>query len=72
MSDVDFTELTIADLLRRWPWAARVFIDYKMKCPGCLLAPFMTIYDAAREYGVDVETLKQDVAAACVPRKERW
>lgn len=70
MPDVDFTELTIADLLQRWPWAARVFIDYKMKCPGCLLAPFMTLYDAACEYGVDAEDLKHDVADACIRRHE--
>ena len=71
MLDVDFATTTIADLLRRWPWVARVFIDYRMKCPGCLLAPFMTIHDAAREYGVDAETLKRDVVAACIPERER-
>lgn len=60
----DFARMTVGDLLRRWPQTVRVFLDYKMNCPACPIAPFMTVDEAAGEYGIDAARLKRDIARA--------
>ncbi|MEQ8268644.1 MAG: DUF1858 domain-containing protein [Parvibaculum sp.] len=61
MPDIDLSTMTIGQLLRRWPVMVRTFLDYKMNCPACPIAPFMTIDEAAREYGVNADALKCDL-----------
>jgi hybrid cluster-associated redox disulfide protein len=61
MSDIDFSTVRVGELLRRWPETARVFLDYRMNCPACSIASFMTIDEAARGYRVDVNLLKRDL-----------
>lgn len=39
------------------PGAVRVFLDRRMACPGCDMAPFETVGEAARIYGVDPREL---------------
>lgn len=60
----ELSELTVGELLRRWPAAVRIFLDYKMNCPACPIAPFMTVDEAAGEYHVDAQALKRDIAEA--------
>lgn len=57
-------EQTVADLLERWPEAAPVFVRRGMACVGCVMAPFMTIRDAAASYGLETEDLLADLAGA--------
>lgn len=64
MTPREIETLPIAELIRRAPEAARVFLFHRMSCPGCLMAPFMTVDDAAGEYQVDPETLKRDLIRA--------
>ncbi|MEX1155378.1 DUF1858 domain-containing protein [Parvibaculum sp.] len=64
MPDIDLSTMTVAQLLRRWPETVRVFLDYKMNCPACPIAPFMTIDEAAGEYGVDADALTRDLMRA--------
>ena len=56
--------LPIAELIRRAPQTARVFLSHRMACPGCLMAPFMTVDEAAGEYQIDPQTLKRDLVCA--------
>lgn len=60
----DLSQLTVGELLRRFPLTVRVFLDHKMNCPVCPIAPFMTIDEAAGEYGVDAAALRRDIARA--------
>ncbi|MEP0707512.1 DUF1858 domain-containing protein [Parvibaculum sp.] len=60
----DLSDLTVGELLRRWPAAVRIFLDYKMNCPACPIAPFMTVDEAAGEYHVDAQALKRDIEQA--------
>jgi hybrid cluster-associated redox disulfide protein len=57
------TEMTISDVLDRWPQTAQVFQAYNMACVGCVVAPFYTIVDAALVYGVSVEEFAGRLAA---------
>ncbi len=55
--------LTVAELFRRWPRAVAAFTERGMACPGCAMAPFDTVADAASSYGVDAGRLLADAAA---------
>ncbi len=61
--------LTVAETLRRWPSAADAFQRRGMACPGCAMAPFDTIVDAASSYGIRPgELLAEVVSAAARPQ----
>ncbi len=62
--------MLVGEMMRRWPQTARVLLDRRMRCPGCLLAPFMTVADAAAEHGVDLAALRADLAAAIADEPE--
>jgi len=47
----------IGHVLAGRPEAARVFLEFGMHCPGCAIAPFETIAEACRTYGVPVGPL---------------
>jgi len=61
---LDDPELTLADLMRRWPETLPVFIARGMLCVGCYIGPFQTIRDACIEYAVDRQTLLAELRAA--------
>lgn len=43
----------VAEVLRRHPATLPVFLQRRMHCPGCPMAPFMTLAEAAAKYGQD-------------------
>ena len=51
--DFDDPDLLLSVLFAEWPAVATVFLDRRMLCPGCPIAPFHTIVDACLEYGLD-------------------
>lgn len=54
----------VADLLARWPHTSSVFVRRKMACPGCSMAPFMSLAEAAAEYRIPAQELLDELAAA--------
>lgn len=56
-------ELTVADVMRRWPRTVQVFIAHRMACPGCPMAGFMTVAEAAGSYGLDTGVLVSALSA---------
>jgi hybrid cluster-associated redox disulfide protein len=50
---IDDPDLPLADMMDRWPDVIPVFLRHRMLCVGCLIAPFHTLSDACREYGLD-------------------
>ena len=44
-------EMTVDEVMRRWPATIRVFLDFRMNCVGCPIAGFHTVEDACREHG---------------------
>lgn len=59
--DFDDPELPLADLFSAWPDLAGVFMDRRMLCPGCLIAPFHAITDACLEYDLDEEAFRAEL-----------
>ena len=56
----------VSEVMRLWPPTVGVFVALGMACPGCPMAPFETVAEAAAEYGLDAETLVARLAAATV------
>ncbi|MED5549108.1 MAG: DUF1858 domain-containing protein [Pseudomonadota bacterium] len=56
--------MVVGELMTQWPDAVPVFIRHRMACPGCVMAPFMTVREAAHEYGLDPGTLAGELARA--------
>lgn len=47
-------ELTVAEVLDRWPQAIPVFLRHRLACVGCAMAPFDTLADVAAIYGLQL------------------
>ncbi len=47
-------DMTVAQILDQWPEAVAVFQEFKTACVGCSMAPFDTMVDVAREYGLEL------------------
>ena len=54
----------IAEVLERWPPTLAVFLHRRMACPGCAMAPFMTVAEAAACYGVPPAELLAELCRA--------
>ncbi len=54
-------DLPLADLFAAWPEAAHPFLGRGLLCPGCPIAPFHTINDTCREYGLDEEAFRREI-----------
>lgn len=61
----------VADVLAANPFTARVFIARRMGCVGCTFAPFETISEAARAYGIEPVELAKSLADAKDPISPR-
>ena len=67
MSDISLTELTIEDILTRWPQTAEVFNYYSSTCIGCAIAPFCTVLDAVKYYELPQEEFIKAIHKAINP-----
>lgn len=63
-------EQIVADMLARRPEIARVFLRRGMACVGCAMAPFMTLREAAASYGLPLDELLAELAAAAAAPQE--
>lgn len=54
----------VAQTLHGCPGAVAVFLKHRMHCPGCHMAPFMTLAEAAATYGIDVDALVDELNKA--------
>lgn len=57
-------ELTLAEIMSRWPATMRVFIDRNMHCIGCPIATFHTLVEAAEEHGQSLDDLLAEIDVA--------
>jgi len=61
MSSAFDEDMTMDEIMRRWPATIRVVLDYGMLCVGCPIAPFHTVEDAVKEHEVDGDRFRHDV-----------
>jgi hybrid cluster-associated redox disulfide protein len=45
---------TVAEVLLKRPFAARILVNHHMHCVGCAIAPFETLAAACEIYGVSL------------------
>lgn len=54
----------LQEVMDRRPRTLRVFVDRRMACPGCDMAPFETVADAADAYGLPHPAFLEDLRKA--------
>jgi len=58
---IDFTDMTVDDILRRWPQSVQVFRSYSLACLGCAVASFCNVMDVAEIYNLPKEQFLADL-----------
>ncbi|WP_142846790.1 DUF1858 domain-containing protein [Telmatospirillum sp. J64-1] len=57
-------DMMVAEVLETWPDLLPVFLYRRMACPGCSMAPFMTLHEAAQSHGLDSDVLMEELREA--------
>ena len=55
--------MTVAEVLEKWPETVTVFQEFKTACVGCVMAPFDTMADVARIYEIELSDLLEALHA---------
>lgn len=50
-------DMTVEQVMNRWPDSVRVFLDFGMDCVGCPIAAFHSVEEASREHGIDGDAI---------------
>ena len=61
MPELPSPALTVAEVLQRWPQASEVFLQRRLACAGCAMAPFDTLGEVASAYRLDLSTLLDEL-----------
>lgn len=61
------TELTVDEVMQRWPATIRIFLEFDMHCVGCPIAAFHSVDEACNEHGIDLETFLRRLREAAQP-----
>jgi hypothetical protein len=62
-------QLTVEDVLKKWPETFSVFRSRNTDCIGCLLQRFCTLQDVAETYEIALQDLIVDLET-CVTRND--
>lgn len=54
-------QLTVDEVMQKWPRAFSVLMKNKTKCPGCFMQQFCTLKDVAETYQISVEKLIDEI-----------
>ena len=57
-------DLTVDQVLKRWPDTAAVFLRHRMACVGCPMASFETLDSSARVYELPLEDFLEELELA--------
>ncbi len=57
-------EMSIMEVVEKWPKTVDVFMAYGMGCLGCAMAHFENIEQGAMAHGMDVPALMADLNKA--------
>jgi hybrid cluster-associated redox disulfide protein len=57
-------EMTVDEIMRRWPATIRVMIRHHMLCIGCPIGVFHTVVDACNAHRLDPRTFSADLLEA--------
>ena len=54
-------QLTVEEVLQKWPRAFSVFMNNQTQCPGCFMQQFCTLKDVAATYRLSLEDLVAEI-----------
>ncbi len=54
-------EMTIGEVIKKYPKTVFVFIDYRLHCIGCPIAAGETIEEAAKAHRLDLKKFLKDL-----------
>ncbi len=54
-------DMSIAEVVKRYPKTIEVFFNYELHCVGCVAAEFDTIESGAKIHGINVDYLLFDL-----------
>ena len=57
-------DLTVDEIMRRWPATIRPFMRHRMLCIGCPIGAFHTVADACEAHGIDPSAFAAELHAA--------
>ena len=57
MAETITKDMTIAEVVMKWPETAGTFMEWGLHCYGCAVAKFENIEQGAMAHGVDPERL---------------
>lgn len=57
-------DMTIQEVINKYPQSAKVFMKYNVGCIGCLAASFEKVKDIASVHGIDIKALVKDLNQA--------
>ncbi|WP_281278352.1 DUF1858 domain-containing protein [Parasedimentitalea maritima] len=66
----DNPDLTLEELMHRWPQVIDVFLRNQMLCVGCQIRPFHTLADACKEYQLEPKAFRAELAEAVKTKRE--
>ena len=61
MRALELDDLTVGEIMSRWPCTIGVFLGFNLHCVGCPISGFHTLMDAALEHGVSPQALAEAV-----------
>lgn len=71
MNATGLPDMSMDEILRRWPATLGVLIDLEMHCIGCPIAVFHTSAEAAAEHGLPVDVLLVELGRAIAGTRTR-
>ncbi len=60
----ELLDMSVDDIMRRWPDTIRVFLNLHLLCVGCPIGAFHTLIDAAKEHHIDTSQLLEKMNIA--------
>lgn len=60
-TEITLTDLTVAEIMRRWPVTITVFLAHRLDCLGCSMADFETVSDAIQVYHLPHQQFLQEL-----------
>jgi hybrid cluster-associated redox disulfide protein len=57
-------DISISELLEKWPAAIPIFLKHHMACPGCGMSNFETLASAAEIYHISLQQLIPEIEKA--------
>jgi hybrid cluster-associated redox disulfide protein len=66
-SDPITADTLLTDMIEQYPETIQVFLQQRLYCVGCVISPFHTVADSAREHGLELRALLGDLNRAVLP-----